>query len=92
MACTILHDPEQHQAVFFCTTTGRSLNHEAFVGPDAREQAEDFLDWSDDDPRRYPVDGYTLDQMIGLWKAEAFDDPGGDDEVFIGHKRVRVVT
>jgi len=91
MACVILHDPALERAVFFCTTTERAVNHEAFTGPDAAEQAEDFLDWSDDDPRSYPHDGYTLDQMIGLWTAEAFDDPGGENEAFFGYKRVRLV-
>lgn len=80
MACIILHDPENERAIFFDTVTERPVNHEAFAGRDALEQAEDFWAWEDFDPRSYPRGGYTLDQMIELWRAEAFDDA----EHFVG--------
>ena len=75
MACIILHDESTiGRAIFFCTTSERPVNHEAFIGPDAYEQAEDFLAWNDFDPREYPLnDGTTLDLMLSVWRAEAFD-------------------
>ncbi len=78
MACIILHDPKHAAAVFFDTVTGRPVNHEAFTGTDALDQAEDFLAWEDNDPRAYPIGAYSLDDMIQLWRAEAFT---GDEYV-----------
>lgn len=76
MGCIILSDSENKRAVFYDTVTERAVSHSAFCGGDAREQAEDFLAWEDFDPRSYPRDGYSLDQMIELWQSEAFDEHG----------------
>lgn len=70
MACVILFDPENERAVFFDTVSETAVEHAAFVGPNAREQAEAFREWEDFDPRSYPRAGYTLNQMINLWEAE----------------------
>ena len=87
MAAIILFDSDRGRAVLYDTTSERALNHAGFIGSDAGDQASDFIDWldDDDDPRSYPKNNYTLDDMIGLWTLEAFD------EVFIGHRRVRVL-
>lgn len=79
MGWIILHDPDQDRAVFYSSTDERALSHQAFIGVDCYDQAEDFLDWSDEnDPRRIE----NIDQMIDLWMAEAFNDDGR----FVGHK------
>jgi hypothetical protein len=87
MGCIILFDPKNERAVFFDTVTERAVNHDAFVGDDAQEQAEDFLEWEDYDPRSYPREGYSLDDMIGLWRFEAFNDM----EDFVGTRWPRRV-
>lgn len=77
MSVLILHDQQQDIAVLYCNTDCRALNHQSFDGPDADLQADDFLEWLAEDPRTVA----DLDQMIGLWRAEAFN---GDE--FVGHR------
>jgi hypothetical protein len=76
MAAIILHDVNQERAVLFCTTSERPLDHEAFIGSDAWDQADDFLSWLGRDPRTVA----RLDGKIEEWRFEAFDA----DDNFIG--------
>lgn len=52
MAVRILHDTILDRAVLYCTTTEKPFG-EGFVGDNAKDQAEAFLLWlEDEDPRR----------------------------------------
>jgi hypothetical protein len=84
MGVSILAD--DRRAVLYCNTVERALDHELFMGDDAREKAQSFLEWLPCDPR--DVDelaalGYTagplggsgawypaLDHAIQAWGSE----------------------
>ena len=81
MACIILTDDERGRSILFDTVSETPLNHQAFLGPDSREEAENFYAWLDNDPRRYTVK--ELDAQREAWVALAYDA----DENFVGVTR-----
>lgn len=74
MGWIILSDEQQQRAVLYDTTSERPLPMSGFIGFEAREEAEDFIDFIDGDPRRLSAE--RLAEEYDKWHDEAHDDDG----------------
>ena len=75
MGYLIWHDREQDYAGYLCTTSDTTIPlPQLFHGDNAHEQAEDFLDYIGDDPRRFTYHDMCL--YHEAWWGLAFDKDG----------------
>lgn len=80
MALWILTDAGQERSVLYDSVTEIALPCPGFIGDECAEQAEDFIEFCDGDPRR--LDKRELEVNYADWAREAFNE---HDE-FIGTK------